>query len=153
MAKGRILVIDDDPIVRRALVDILQDECYQVEVAATGHEALELAAKGHFDVALVDIRLPDLDGIELLRALREADDDLSALIITGHPSLETAIQALRLRVFDYLVKPLDNERVVSSVQNALAARYLALNSNQLLPDPQRANPELYSSNQELSAAS
>jgi len=152
MARGKILVVDDEMIVRRALADILQDEGYQVELAASGREGLERTASGNFDVALVDIRLPDLDGMQLLRSLREIDEDLKALIITGYPSLETATQAVRLGAFDYLLKPLGNERVLISVQNALAARHLALNNKQLLRDLQRANVELRRSNYELATA-
>jgi len=142
MAKGKILVIDDDIMVRRFLDDILQNEGYQVQVAASGREALEWAAKDNFDVALVDIKMPDLDGMEVLCALQEIDQDLKVLLITGYPSLETAIQAVRLSAFDYLPKPLENERVLIGVQNALAARHLAVTNRQFLHDLQRANAEL-----------
>jgi len=152
MAKGKILVIDDDVIVRGTLTDILRDAGYQVHVAASGGEALEWAAKDKFDVALVDIKMPDLDGMEMLRALREMDEDLKALVITGYPALETAIQAVRLSAFDYLLKPLDNERVLVGVQNALAARHLAVTKKQLLRDLQRTNERLRRSNRELAAA-
>ncbi|GEM_PF-1497128 len=142
MAKGKILVIDDDIMVCRFLSDMLQNEGYQVQVVASGREGLEWAAKNNYDVALVDIRMPDLDGMEVLRALRERDEDLKALIITGYPALETATQAVRLGAFDYLLKPLETERVLISVQNALATRQLALTNKQLLHDLQRANVEL-----------
>jgi len=142
MAKGKILVIDDDIMVRCFLDDLLQNEGYQVQVAASGREGLEWAAKDNFDVALVDIKMPDLDGMEVLCALREIDEDLRALIITGYPALGTAIQAVRLGAFDYLVKPLETGRVLISVQNALVAHHLAVTNKQLLHNLQRANVEL-----------
>ena len=152
MAEGKILVIDDEMVLRRALAVILQHAGYQVGLAANGHRGLELAAKGSFDVALVDIKLPDLDGMEVLRTLREMDEDLKVLIITGYPTSETAIQAVRLGAFDYLLKPVGTERVLISVENALAARRLAVTNKQLLHDLQHSNAELRCSNRELTMA-
>jgi signal transduction histidine kinase/DNA-binding response OmpR family regulator len=152
MAKGKILVIDDNWALQQALADILQDAGYQVELAADGQGGLELAAKGDFDVALVDIHLPDLGGMEVLRALQEIDEDLKALIMTGQPSSETAIQAVRLGAFDYLLKPMDSERLLIQVQNALAARQLVLENRQLLHDLQHSNAELRQSNRRLATA-
>jgi PAS domain S-box-containing protein len=140
VAQGKILVVDDEIAVRRYLARVLQD--YQVELAAGGREGLEWAAKDHFDVALVDIRLPDLDGMEVLRTLQERDQDLKTLIVTAYPALETAIQAVRLGAFDYLLKPLENQKVLISVQNALTARHLALTNQELSRDLQRANVDL-----------
>jgi PAS domain S-box-containing protein len=140
MAEGKILVIDDEIGVRHFLARLLQD--YQVELAANGREGLEWAARDQFDVALVDIELPDMDGMEVLRSLRARDEDLETLIIIAHPALEKAMEAVRLGAFDYLLKPLDNERVLISVQNALSAHHLALINKGLLRDLQRANAEL-----------
>ena len=139
MPEGKILVIDDDPVVRSVLADILLDGRYQVETAGSGREGLDRMVGWDVDVALVDIMLPEQDGMEVLKDLLELDADLKVLIITGYPSLETASQAVRLGAFDYIVKPLENERVLLSVQNALQARRLALHNRQLLRDLQRAN--------------
>ena len=152
MAKGKILVIDDNWALQQALADILQDADYQVELVADGQGGLELAAKGDFDVALVDIHLPDMEGMEVLRALREIDEDLKALIMTGQPSSETAIQAVRLGAFDYLLKPMDSERLLIQVQHALAARQLVLANRQLLHDLQHSHAELCQSNRRLATA-
>jgi len=142
VTQGRILIVDDDAAVRTALTDILQGDGYQVVSAASGHEGLAQAAESPFDVALVDIGLPDMKGIEMLRALRALDQDLQVLIITGNPSLETAIQAMRMGAFDYLSKPLEGGKVLISVQNALSARHLALDNRRLLHELQHTLGEV-----------
>ena len=142
MAKGKVLIVDDEALVRNTLVSILQDADYQVEQVANGSDGLTRAYEGQFDVVLVDIKLPDLDGMEVLRILREMDENLQVLIITGYPTLETAAQAIRMGAFDYLFKPLESERVVIGVQNALETRRLAIGNRQLLRDVQQANVEL-----------
>jgi len=152
MAKGKVLIIDDNWALQQVLADILQDAGYQVELAADGQGGLALAAKGDFDVALVDIHLPDLEGMEVLRALREIDEDLKALIMAGQYPSDTAIQAVRLGAFDYLLRPMDSERLLIQVQNALAARQLVLANRQLLHDLQHSNAELHQSNRRLAIA-
>jgi len=142
MPEGRILVIDDEPTVREILVHILREEGYRVVAASSAREGLDLAAVGLFDVALVDIVLPDESGIEVLRALRAKDEELKVLVITGYPALDTATQAHRLGAFDYLMKPLKVDRVLLSVRNALEARRLAQRNRQLLGELRRANAVL-----------
>ena len=149
MSEGKVLVIDDDVVVRGVLTDILQDEGYRVRMAASGQEGLACMKGDMFDVALVDIMLPDSNGLEVLRNLREMDEDLKAVIITGYPSLESATQAVRLGAFDYIMKPLENERVLLSVHNALEARKLTRRNKQLLRDLWRTSVVLGTVNKVL----
>jgi len=151
MAKGRVLIIDDEAIVRLGLTHLLRDEGYEVEAVGSGSAGVELATQGAFDAALVDLVLRGEDSMEVIHTLREMDEDLQILIITGYPTLETATQAVRLGAFDYLTKPMDNDRVLVSVRNALEARRLALRNRQFLRDLGRANEELERRVQERTA--
>jgi two-component system, NtrC family, nitrogen regulation response regulator NtrX len=119
MPKGRILIVDDEAGIRSALRQILQDEGYAVEEAATGEEALPLAAHGDYEVILLDVWLPGMDGLEVLARLREESVPGEVLVISGHGTIETAVKATKLGAFDFIEKPLSLERVVLTVGNAL----------------------------------
>ena len=134
MNKANILVLDDDPVVRRALTDVLTDEGYQVATAADGLEGLEKAKGQEFNLALVDIRLPDVSGLQVLQALKEMAPDVEVLIITAYPDLETAIVAVRLGAYDYVVKPFANADLLLRVRNALEKQRLTLAHRQLLQE-------------------
>ena len=134
MPKANILVLDDDPIVRRALTSVLADEGYQVQTAADGAEGLEKARRQEFNLALVDIRLPDVSGMEVLQALKEMAPDVEVLIITAYPGLETAIEAVRLGAYDYVVKPFADGDLLIKIKNALKKRQLILAHRQLLQE-------------------
>ena len=122
--KARILIVDDDESVRRSLSLILEKKGYQVEAAGTGKEALERAQKKSFSVALVDIKLPDADGIELVALLKEAHPETEAVIVTGHASLDTSVQAVDKGVFAYLIKPLNMDEVLQKVQDIVSRQHL-----------------------------
>ena len=134
MPKANILVLDDDPVVRRALTDILTDKGYQVQTAVCGAEGLEKAKKQDFNLALVDIRLPDVSGMEVLQALKEMDPDVEVLIITAYPGLETTTKAVRLGAYDYVVKPFADADLLLRVRSALERQRLALTNRQLLQE-------------------
>jgi len=152
MSEGKILIIDDEAIVRDVLGRALRDMGYQVKVASSAHEGLQQATQDIFDVALVDIVLPDESGVEVLRTLRALDEELKVLIITSHPSPSTAAQVRHLGAFDYHLKPLEFDRVLLSVRNALEARRLARHNRQLLQAREQADAVLEAITQVLREA-
>jgi two-component system response regulator PilR (NtrC family) len=119
-----ILVIDDEEIMREILEAVLTREGYDVRLASTGEEGLELAKSGTFDAAVVDVMMPGIDGITTLEELRKLDDDLPVLMITAFASVETAISAMKRGAFDYITKPFKNDEVVVVVRNAVERRRL-----------------------------
>ena len=128
---GSILVIDDEEIMREILEALLTREGYQVRLAASGEEGLELARSIPFDAAIVDVMMPGLDGIATLHELRNMDDDLPVLMITAFASVETAIAAMKLGAFDYITKPFKNDEVLVVVRNAVERRQLVAENTAL----------------------
>jgi DNA-binding NtrC family response regulator len=122
--KGTILVVDDEEIMREILETLLTREGYEVKLASSGEEGLELARALPFDAALVDIMMPGLNGIETLDELRRIDEDLAVIIITAYGSIESAISAMKSGAFDYITKPFKNEEVLVVIRNAMERRRL-----------------------------
>ncbi len=120
--KVKILVVDDEPTARRSWRDILRLEGYQVETAANGGSALELLKDQSFDVMLLDLKMPGLSGVDVLRTVNKAYPDMQVIVLTAHGSLGSAIEALRQGAHDYLLKPASTEDVLNSVADALAVR-------------------------------
>ncbi|XHH10227.1 MAG: response regulator [Candidatus Bathyarchaeia archaeon] len=110
--KKTILVIDDDKSILRTFTRILQKSGYEIDVAETGKEAIEKADSHHYDLALVDIRLPDMDGTELLAKLKVQLQNTVKIMITGFPSLETGVKALDEGADAYLVKPVKPQELL-----------------------------------------
>jgi two-component system nitrogen regulation response regulator NtrX len=125
MSAANVLVVDDEPGIREQLAGILRDEGHNVTVAASAEEASALLARDLFDVALVDILLPGMDGLSLLRRLRSAGSSVPIVVISGHASAEMAASAIRDGAYDFLEKPLGLERVVVTVANAVRQGRLA----------------------------
>ena len=119
MQQGSILIVDDEPGIRQLLSQILADEGYEPSAVASGEEALELVEGELFDLILLDLWLPGIDGLEVLKQLRGAGHDLPVIVISGHASGEQAVAAVRHGARDFLEKPLSYDRVVLSVRNAL----------------------------------
>src|SRR5205809_6181285 len=107
--KGAVLVVDDEEIMREILETLLSREGYEVRLAASGTEGLELARSFPFDAALVDIMMPGIDGIATLDELKRIDEDLAVIIITAYASVGSAIAAMKSGAFDYIAKPFKNE--------------------------------------------
>jgi two-component system response regulator PilR (NtrC family) len=122
--RGAILVIDDEEIMREILETLLAREGYDVRLASSGEEGLNLARSMPFDAALVDIMMPGLDGIATLDELKRIDEELAVLIITAYASVESAISAMKAGAFDYITKPFKNEEVLVVVRNAMERRQL-----------------------------
>ncbi|MGE5326315.1 MAG: sigma-54-dependent transcriptional regulator [Deltaproteobacteria bacterium] len=121
-SKGRLLIVDDELIVRDSLGKWFVEEGYEVETAANASDALTRLAEHPWDLALVDIKMPGTDGIELERRLREVDPKLMVIIMTGYASVETAVQALKNGAYDYVTKPFDPDDIAHTVRNALSHR-------------------------------
>src|SRR5215218_9724623 len=121
---GTILVVDDEEIMREVLETLLRREGYEVYLASSGEEGLELARTMSFDAALVDIMMPGIDGIATLDELKRIDEDLAVIIITAYASIESAISAMKSGAFDYITKPFKNDEVLVVIRNGLERRRL-----------------------------
>jgi DNA-binding NtrC family response regulator len=116
---AHILLIDDEKAIRYALREILEHEGHKVEEAEDGAMGLDKAKKGKFDLVLCDIKMPKMDGIEVLEKLQALHADLPVVMISGHGTIDTAVDALKKGAFDYIQKPPDINRILVSVRNAL----------------------------------
>lgn len=124
MAGERILVIDDDPFTLELLTETLSEQGYHPVAAQDGSSALEILGKDRFQVALVDLSLPGVEGMELVREISSATPETAVVIMTGYPTLDSAIQALRQGACDYIVKPFKIQEVTAAVEKALAQQKL-----------------------------
>ncbi len=113
--KFHILVVDDELIVRNSLKDWLEDEGYDVNIAASGQEALDLLKNGEYHLMLLDIKMPGMDGVEVLKKAKEAAPDLSVVMMTAYATVETAVEAMKEGAIDYLMKPFDLEVLIPMV--------------------------------------
>src|SRR5689334_17295629 len=119
-----ILVVDDEASIRETLGGILEDEGYHVTLAEDGERGLELLRDQHFDVVLLDIWLPGMDGLALLEEIKPLQDRPEVVMISGHGTVETAVRATKLGAYDFLEKPLSLEKTLIVVNNAAQARRL-----------------------------
>ena len=120
----KILIIDDEAPIRRVLRDILENESYQVEDAGTGMEALQFIKEQDFDAIFCDIKMPEMDGIETLEAIRK-ESDVPVIMLSGHGTIETAVEAIKKGAFDFIPKPPDLNRLLITLRNALDRKNLA----------------------------
>ena len=116
---AKILIIDDEKAIRNALRDILEHEKHKVEEAEDGVSGLEKAKKGGFDVVLCDIKMPKMDGMEVLEKLMAHDDSIPVVMISGHGTIDTAVEAIKKGAFDFIQKPPDLNRILVTLRNAL----------------------------------
>lgn len=115
----KILIIDDEKAIRRSIKEILEFEKYTVDEAEDGQQGLEMALKGHYDVVLSDIKMPKLDGNELLTKLMTHGTESSLIMMSGHGNIENAVDAVKKGAFDYLSKPIDLNRLLVTIRNAM----------------------------------
>jgi DNA-binding response OmpR family regulator len=120
--KKTILVVDDDKSILRTFSRILQKSGYEIDTAETGKEAMEKTENHHYDLAIVDVRLPDIDGTELLAKLKKQLQQTVKIMITGFPSLETGVKALDEGADAYLVKPVKPEELLILLEEKLKNR-------------------------------
>jgi DNA-binding NtrC family response regulator len=116
---ARILVVDDDENIRKVLVAILEDEGYIVESVGTAKKAIESTRRKFYNVALIDIRLPDMEGTELLMRMKDTTPRMRKIIITGYPTLQNAIDAVNRKANAYIMKPFDVEKVLATIKDQL----------------------------------
>jgi DNA-binding NtrC family response regulator len=116
---ARILVVDDDENIRNTMKTILEDEGYIVDLAANGNDAIEKTKKSSYNIALLDIRLPDMEGMELLKLIKDTVPRTRKIMVTGYPSMQNAIAALNKNADAYLVKPIDIENFLAIVKEQL----------------------------------
>jgi two-component system nitrogen regulation response regulator NtrX len=124
MPKSRILVIDDEAAIRDSLRMTLEYEGYEFVAAATGQEGLALAERDAPDLVLLDVKMPGMDGLEVLERLRNMNETLPIVVISGHGTISTAVEATKKGAFDFIEKPFASERVLVSLRNALDQRKL-----------------------------
>ena len=115
----KILIIDDEKAIRRTIKEILEFEKYTVDEAEDGQQGLDMALKGNYDVILSDIKMPKLDGTELLNKLMAHGTESSLIMMSGHGNIETAVDAVKKGAFDYLAKPIDLNRLLVTIRNAM----------------------------------
>ncbi|MGA3060418.1 MAG: response regulator [Candidatus Bathyarchaeia archaeon] len=115
----KILIVDDDENIRKTMKTILEDEGYVVDLAATGNEAVEMTWKTAYNIALLDIRLPDMEGVELLKLIKDNVPRTRKIMVTGYPSMQNAISALNKNADAYLVKPVDIAKLLDKVKEQL----------------------------------
>jgi two-component system response regulator PilR (NtrC family) len=124
-----IHVIDDEPVIHDILTQLLTSEGYRVEISASGEEALEKFSAERFDLILLDLLMPGMDGIEVLRAIKRIQPQAVVVIITAYASVESAIEAMKIGAFDYVQKPFKHEELLLIVARAL--EYKALQEENL----------------------
>ena len=138
---AKLLIIDDERGIRNTLREILSDEGHEVEVAENGKQGLEMAQTKVFDLIFSDIKMPEMDGLEVLKSIKNSENDENGdaslngetpiVMISGHGDVETAVQALKLGAYDFLLKPLDLNRILITTKNALESKSLKQETKQL----------------------
>lgn len=129
---ARILVVDDEAPIRTTLSALLKRNGYEVASAESGSEAVDLLERQNFDLLLVDLKMPGMDGMQVVAAARRCQPDIAIIVLTGHGSLETAVEGLHQGIFDYLLKTTEPAQVLERVKAGLAARAHALRQKTLL---------------------
>ena len=119
---ARILVVDDEEIVIRSCLRVLEGNGYEIDVAHDGHEALRKVESNTYDVMILDIMMPNLGGMEVLRRVKETHPDINVIMITGLSQIDTAVQAMKLGAFDYISKPFEPDEIKLVVERALERR-------------------------------
>jgi len=128
----KVLVVDDDPQVCKTVGMILQEHGYQVQSYNQPRQALQAVRKSPFDIALVDIKMPDLNGVELVEKLKAEDPRVAVLVMTAYPDIQTAAETMRLGSRDYITKPFHEEQLLSAVERVAHAMGLIYTNEQEL---------------------
>lgn len=136
--KTRILVVDDEQVVRLCLHRTLASEHCNVETVINGHDALEMMERHPFDVVLLDLRMPGMNGIDVLKAIKEKWPEIEVIIITGYAAVDTAKAAVAAGAYDYLAKPVGPDEIISAAQGALLHKKWALRGERTTHTPATA---------------
>ncbi|WP_108423399.1 sigma-54-dependent transcriptional regulator [Flagellimonas amoyensis] len=147
---SRILVIEDESAIRRVLVKILaeENEDYEVQEAEDGLSGIEIIKKEDFDLVLCDIKMPKMDGVEVLEAAKRIKPEVPFIMISGHGDLDTAVNTMRMGAFDYISKPPDLNRLLTTVRNALDRKELVV-ENTILKKKVSKNYEMVGESKEI----
>jgi len=129
--KARILIVDDEAVVRDSLGDWFRDEGYEVETADSAKAALEKLALANWDLFLLDIRMPGIDGLELQRKLKDAQPEATVIIMTAYASVESAVEAMKQGAYDYIIKPFNPDDLEHTIQKAFERKQLVSENKQL----------------------
>ncbi|MBD3381346.1 MAG: response regulator [candidate division Zixibacteria bacterium] len=116
---ARILVVDDELLIRDLLYDFFSSRDHQIVLAETARKALDTLKSEEVDLILTDLKMPDLDGMEFIRQARDLSEDTPVIIMTGFPSIDSVIEALRMKVSDYITKPFNINRLFETIQRVL----------------------------------
>jgi DNA-binding NtrC family response regulator len=122
MSKGKILVIDDESIVRTSCSRSLTPEGYEVKLSQNGADAMKMLEEESFDLVLTDLKMPDIDGIEVLKMIKQRWPQTEVIVVTGYQTVDTAVKSIKLGAFDYLEKPFTPDSLIAAVNNAMANR-------------------------------
>ncbi|MBU4561240.1 response regulator, partial [bacterium] len=142
MAKEKILVVDDEKDARETICEFLEEEGYEPVEARDGKEALEKTKKEVLSLALIDLKMPGMDGLRLIRHIKKFNPDIQIVIITGYPSLESAREAMREEVYDYIAKPFGTGELKSTVKRSLEKRQLVMANKKLMEGLKRTKADL-----------
>lgn len=142
MSSERILVVDDELFVRELLLEFLSAQGYEVSLADSGEKAVELMQTQPADLVLVDLKMPGINGIEALRQIKKIAPDILAIIMTGYPTIESSIEALRHGAYDYVIKPFKLDDLKSSIERALREHTLKVETSQLKDRIEQLETEL-----------
>jgi len=121
--RARILIVDDDESIRKVLSTILEEEGYAVDIAVSGKDAIKKSNEKFYNLALIDIRLSDVGGIELLTRMKDTTPRMRKIMITGYPSLQNAVEALNKGANAYILKPLDMDKILKTIKEQLQKQW------------------------------
>lgn len=149
---AKLLIIDDERGIRNTLREILADEGHEVDVAENGKQGLIMAQDKTYDLIFSDIKMPEMDGIELLTALKQGEEtaETPVVMISGHGDVETAVQALKMGAYDFLLKPLDLNRILITTKNAIESKSLKQETKQLRKKINAKGPQMIGNSEAVS---
>ncbi|MBU0575964.1 MAG: sigma-54 dependent transcriptional regulator, partial [Proteobacteria bacterium] len=128
MDKHNLLVVDDEAVIREGMRRILASQGYHVETSASGRTAIEIIQEQDFDVVITDLKMPGMDGIEVLKTIRILQPEVPVIIITGYSTVDTAVEAMKNGAFDYIAKPFTSDLIIEKVQKAINHKTMAMES-------------------------
>ena len=139
--RANILIVDDEEVVRRSHLRSLESAGCNAQVAGDGTEAIRVMEQQPFDVILLDLRMPGLDGMDVLKTIKERWPDSEVVVITGYPTIESAKESVRLGAFNYLAKPVGPDDVIKAANDAITQKRWALRSDSEFKRDQEVNHE------------
>ncbi len=128
--KGSILIVDDDPSIRKVLEAILEEKGYKVDTAETGNQAIQKSNTKFYNLALLDVRLPDMEGTELLTQMKQTTPPMIKIMVTGYPSLQNAVDALNKGANAFIIKPLNIDQALAIIEKLLEKQKESLTMTQ-----------------------